>query len=283
MTVLDIRDYEKAIPILRSADITTLFALSVLEGKVEGRVFADEEASPASFYIQHPYGMALLCGETDREDFYVWLSAHMLNKERARDKYEWLQVYPASLYSKIDILLEGELIKKAPDEPYKEPFLPEEDKKVLEYRRINFSFNREKYLASRRNLLNKNYRIVTTPEEVFYQMDGSVIPKYFWNNFSDFRENGIGFTLLSGDDFPVSTAFASYVVGDKLEIGIETDRTARGSGFASAVCTELIDHCIANGYEPVWSCNSGNMGSRRLAHKLGFEESRRIPYYRLPK
>ena len=283
MKVLETRDFKKVIPLIQAADINTMFAVSVLEGKVEGMVFVDEEASPAAFYILHPYGMALLYGETGREDFYVQLASHMLNLENARKGYEWLQVYPASLYSKIDAILGSHLIKKAPNEPYKKSFVPEEDKKVLEYQRINFTFNKEKYFAFKRNLINKGFKIVTTSETIFNQLEGSVVPKYFWNSSSDFINHGIGYTVLAENDIPVSTAFASFVDDHQLEIGIETFEAFQGSGFASIACAELIDYCIDHGYEPVWSCNSGNLGSRKLAHKLGFEESRRIPYYRLSK
>lgn len=283
MKALDIQDYKKVIPIIRSADINTMFALAVLERKVEGKVFIDDESSPASFYIQHPYGMALLYGETNKEDFYVQLRSHMLNLENVRNEFEWLQVYPASLYPKMDAILGTNLIKMNPNEAYKKPFFSEEDKKVLEYERINFIFNKKKYLAFRRNLKNESYKIIAMTETIFYQLNGSVIPKYFWNNFSDFMKNGIGFTLLIENDFPASTSFSSYIIDDKLEIGIETYEKNQGSGFASMVCSKLIDYCLENGYEPVWSCNSANIGSRKLAHKLGFEELKRVPYYRLPK
>ncbi len=283
MIELDIKNYKKVIPSIRLADINTMFALSVLEGKVNGKVFTDREDSPRSFYVQHPYGMALLCGETSEEDFYVQLVSHMLNLENVRCEFEWLQVYPASLYSEIDIILGANLIKKNPDEPYGKSIFPEEDKKVLEYQRINFTFNKEKYLNFRKNLENEKYKIVATPETVFHQLEGSVVPKYFWNDVKDFMNNGVGYTLLLENNFPASTAFASFIIDDKLEIGIETHKENQGSGFASYVCAKLIDYCIANNYEPVWSCNSGNIGSRKLAYKLGFVESKRVPYYRLAK
>jgi len=282
MIELDIRDYGKVIPIIQSADINTMFALFVLERKVIGKVFIDDKAYPTSFYIQHPYGMSLLYGETNKEDFYIRLASHLLNSENVRNEFEWLQVYPASLYAKMEAILGANLIKKDPNGPYKKSPSPEEDKKVLEYQRINFIFNKEKFLAFKRNLVDKNYKIVRTTESIFNQFEGSVVPKYFWNDSSDFTKNGIGFTLLE-DDFPVSTAFASFIIDDKLELGIETIKGKQGSGFGSLVCVKLIDYCIENGYEPVWSCNSGNIESRMLAHKLGFEELKRVPYYRLPK
>jgi RimJ/RimL family protein N-acetyltransferase len=259
-----------------------MFALSVLERKIKGKVYIDQKASPTSFYIQHPYGMALLCGETNNEDFYVRLASYLLNLEKTRDKIEWLQVYPVSLYSKVERILGTNLIKINPDEPYEESSVREADSKVIESQRINFVFNEEKYLFFIRNLQQHDYKIVTTSESFYYQLDGSVVPKHFWNNFSDFKKNGVGFTLLE-HGIPVSTAFSSFIIDNRLEIGIETSNNSRGSGFASVVCAKLIDYCLANEYEPVWSCNSGNIGSRKLANKLGFEETKRVPYYRLPK
>jgi RimJ/RimL family protein N-acetyltransferase len=257
-----------------------MFALAVLERKVEGKVFVDEKSDPSSFYIQHPYGMSLLFGETKKDNFYVDLASYMLNLEKERNGLEWMQVYPASLYSKIDTILGENLIKKDPNEPYGKSLLQEEETKVLEYERINFIFNQDTFLNFKKRRVDKKNKIVTTSETFYYQLIGSVIPKHFWDNYDDFSKKGIGFSLLD-HDFPVSTAFASFIDEEKLEIGIETLKEYQGLGYASIVCAKLIDYCMEKGYEPVWSCNSGNMGSRKLSHKLGFEEIKRVPYYRL--
>lgn len=280
MRLLDISEYKRAIPMVQHAEINTLFALFVLEGKVSGRVFADQQAEPASFYIQHPYGMALLCGESTNERFYEQLVTHLLNTDGARDQVEWLQVYPASLYPRIEAILGTNLLKKDPEEQYEAS--SDEDRLVLEFQRINFVFNQEKYQSFKSNLPRHHHQIVHTSEDMFNQINGSVVPRRFWNNAGDFIRNGIGFTLLE-NDVPIATAYSSFTIGNRLEIGIETAVNKRGSGFASIVCAELIEYCLTKGYEPVWGCGSGNIGSRKLAHRLGFEEARRIPYYRLPK
>jgi RimJ/RimL family protein N-acetyltransferase len=281
MIRLDIENYKRLIPLIQNADMNTLFALSVLEGKVGGEVYVDDLATPNSFYILHSYGMALLYGVTDKEEFYLQLKAHMLNMDNTRNANEWLQVFPPSLYSKMDTILEGHLKKMKQNEPYEPSYLPE-DKKILEYQRINFAFHKDQFIEFKKSLVNENCRVVTTSEDIFNQLEGSVIPKYFWKDSREFMNNGIGYTLLLENDFPASTAFSSYLIGDKLEIGIETHSKHHGMGFASYVCAKLIDDCLEHGYEPVWSCNSGNIGSRKLADKLGFEEVKRVPYYRLP-
>jgi RimJ/RimL family protein N-acetyltransferase len=68
-----------------------------------------------------------------------------------------------------------------------------------------------------------------------------------------------------------------------LEIGIETAEEFRRKGFAEIVCEAIIEYCIANKYEPVWSCRLENSGSYILAQKMGFEPIYKIPYYRLSK
>lgn len=282
---LNKKEYRKVIPMIQGADINTMFAVAVLEEKVEGKVYVDEEESPTNLYIQHSCGMSLLYGEKMNKEFLRMLESHMLNKKNIRDKFEWLQVYPASLYQVVDEILGDNLIKMEPD-AYN--CSPKEDKKVLEYQRINFCFKQDKYDLLK-NKINNNYfisngyKIISTTEAIFNQLKDRVVPKLYWNSYKDFTQNGIGYTLLSESNVPVATAFSAFTSENKLEIGIETNDKYRGLGFATLVCSKLIDYCIEKGIEPVWSCNSANLGSRKLANKLGFEEVRRIPYYRLDK
>lgn len=283
MKLLDKADYRHVADKIRAADMNTFFALSVLEGKVDGHVFVDETGSPSSIYIQHPYGMSLLSGEMRNGEFNAWLRAHMLNSGRNRNRFEWLQAYPASLYAGIENLLGERLIKKNPDVPYERTFSQPEDKEVLEYRRIHFFFNEGKYRSMKRDSKSDAYKVVTTTERMFNESEGTVIPRRFWNNAADFFRNGTGRSLILEDGSVASTAFASFVIGNKFEIGVETVKRFHGNNFGASACSALIDYCLANGYEPVWSCLSGNTGSVKLAMKLGFEEKRRVPYYRLAK
>lgn len=290
MTELNKKDYKKVIPIIQEADINTMFAIAVFEEKVEGKVYTDDAKYPTSIYVRNSYGMSLLYGEAKKKEFYEQLVSYMLNKEKERDKVEWLQVYPSSLYPIMDIMLGENLIIMKPDDAN---YLEIKEKKVLEYQRINLIFNKENYISMKKDFYNKvnnenelhndRFKMIPTSEAVFHQLKEGVVPKYFWNNYNDFIRHGIGYTLISEDNIPVSTAFASFTSEDKLEIGIETNKEYQGLGFATMVCSRLIDYCLEKGLEPVWSCHSANKGSQKLAHKLGFEELKRIPYYQLPK
>jgi len=66
-----------------------------------------------------------------------------------------------------------------------------------------------------------------------------------------------------------------------LEIGIETTKGYVRKGFALQSCSALIDYCLENKLEPVWGCKLENVGSFKLAQKLGFEPTFFIPFYKL--
>lgn len=281
MLILHKNDYEKVIPMVQSANINTLFALSVLTGKVEGKVYVDDDKAISTVYVQNLYGMSLLCGETQSELFIGQLTSYMLNKDKTRNQYEWLQVYPPSMNSIIQYRIRDNLLKQNPDVPYIPLNIAEEDK-ILEFQRVNFKFNKEKFLGKKNKIPLQDCRIIRTTENIYEQQSGAVIPKYFWNSGDDFIRNSIGFTLLI-NNHPASTSFAAFIIDDKLEIGIETDKRYRGLGYADLVCTALIAYCLEHGFEPVWACSSSNLGSKKLAIKLGFEETIRLPYYRLIK
>lgn len=283
MIKVDEMNYKLYTDKIKFADINTLFALSVLERKVEGQVYADKKENPASIYIRHPYGMSLLYGESENEKFNDWFLTYLLNKNQDRKHYEWLQVYPMFLANKIDAILNNNLIEYNPDQNVNT--LMNFEEKIIKYMRINFCFKVDKYMdyKEKHRFMKSDETIVKTNEEIFHKLKGSVIPKYFWDKSYDFVNSGIGFTLLNGNNTPVSTAFSSVVLENKIEIGIETLNEYQGCGYATLVCMKLIDYCLEAGYEPVWSCNASNLGSKILAEKLGFVEQKRIPYYRLPR
>ena len=115
---------------------------------------------------------------------------------------------------------------------------------------------------------------------MFENMNGSVVPKYFWRDAEQFHTQGVGFSLFY-DNKLASTAYSAFITKTQLEIGIQTNEIFRGKGFALLTCATLIDYSLAHYLEPVWSCKFENTGSYLLAQKLGFEPIHYHPFYRL--
>lgn len=265
MKPLDPTAYPQLAAALKSAPINTLFAQAVLEGKVNGKVYTDNQAHPGAFYIVHPYGMSLLWGESNDETFLHGIRDYTLNVQGQRQGDEWLQAFPASW------------------DPVLERLFRDEPSRVEKDVRLNFKFNTDKYLAQRKAVpAGAPIQITTVTREAFNSMTGAVIPAFFWNNAEQFVSESIGYSVYY-DQALASLAFAAFIDPAMLEIGIETCAPYRGKGLAYLSCAALVDYCLDKGLEPVWACRGSNTGSRKLAQQLGFEISRELPFYRLRK
>jgi len=266
MIKLDKDLHHVALEAVSQVPINHLFALSVIQNKASGTVFVDSLVNPQAFYVKHSYGMSLLFGESDADSFKEALQLYLTDPNNQRDAEEWLQIFPYTWSREIPVLRN-------------DGSLPHNSVEIHE--RVNFRFDASLYRANRANAipLQDGVTVVRTDQNIFAEKSGSVIPWYFWNDSEDFTRNGVGYTVID-NGMPASTAFSAFIHEPFLELGIETAEQYRGNGYAYEACSALVEHCLANNYSPVWACRGGNAGSMRLAGKLGFVESIRIPYYR---
>ncbi|WP_242942304.1 GNAT family N-acetyltransferase [Hathewaya proteolytica] len=92
-----------------------------------------------------------------------------------------------------------------------------------------------------------------------------------WISKDDFLKNGFGFCIVNGNDI-VSWCISDYVMGNKCEIGIETDEGYRKNGFATIVVSVCIKYCMENNIDHIWwHCFESNIGSQKTAEKVGFK------------
>ncbi len=272
MIQLKTENYYKALKQLSEVAINHLFAKTVLEQKMDGEVFVDNPEEPTTFYIKHAYGMSLLFGRTDNDEFNRQLTSYLLNENNVRNTSEWLQVFPSEWNDKLNQLLHGKIAEPPESKP--------DNTQVIKWSRVNFKFQPLKY-SSRQQEVPEGFRLEKTDPTLFDLISGSVVPSCFWRNRKEFAESAIGYSLVYNGE-PVSTAFASFIHEQQLEIGIETSSEFRGKGLALISCSALIDYCLANNFEPIWSCRLENTASFMLAQKLGFEPTLILPYYQLP-
>ena len=239
-----------------------LMARSVIVNHVDGRIFVDSCESPQSFYIVHPYGMTFLCGQSTNEAFTEGLFDYFEGRSYERKKDEWLQIFPRNW----DVVM-NRLVN---------------DRIAIPYSRLNFKFDAAKFYEKYNKMDKSQYEIISTPTDMLFEIKGSVVPKDYWKTPEQLSSMANAFTAIV-DGNPASTAFTSARHDDKLEIGIETMKEYYGKGLAYLVCAKLIEYCLENNLEPVWSCRLENVGSVNLCKKLGFIETMRMPYYHIPK
>ena len=203
----------------------------------------------------------------------------MLNSDGQRKRPEWMQIHPLSWKPVIESMLGDDLERKtaAPEEP---AHPSDENVRVVELTRVNFKFNMKKFQEYLSEAGPLPESVVPTTSDMFESLHGHVVPRYFWRDAAQFAREGKAFSIIA-DGMPVSTAFSAFTAPGILEIGIETAEGYRGNGYAEQVCRALIEHCLENELEPVWSCRLENTGSFNMARKLGFEPTVYVPFYRL--
>ena len=229
MILLDKKEYYKVSEPLQQVEINHLFADAVVLGHINGRIYVDNTLKPEVFYVEHPYGMSLLFGRTTNESFNKWLIQHTLNTHQIRNRFEWLQVFPNAWNELITTEWANHLIKQ------KDNDAGIHDDKIEENTRVNFKFNKAKYLEFKSKHSGDNVPVSPTDKEMFENMQGSVVPARFWNNANDFHEKAVAFSVME-DSTVACTAFSAFVIGNQLEIGIETSDNYRGKGYAAITC-----------------------------------------------
>ncbi len=274
MIELEKQDYPNAIGLLKNVTINSLFARAVVERHISGTVYADNKDKPTTFYVVHPYGMSLLFGNRKNSEFNSAFRDYALNKNSSRNDFEWMQIFPNEWDNVLKELFKESLIKSSENKRNITTGIVELNT------RVNFKFNLDMYSKFKENLNPTNGTTTNTTVDIFNSIQGSVVPSNFWNSADDFLNKGIGFSLFF-DGQLACTAYSAFLMDNMLELGMETVPKFRGKGFAQHTCSQLIDYCLDNDYEPIWACRLENIGSVRLAEKLGFKSTIQIPYYRL--
>lgn len=271
--------YSKVERLVDEVPFNTLFAKVVLQKKVRGRVLVDDILSPSVCLVVHKYGMTVLCGNCQSTSFNRELRTFMKNDSVNGNSAKWMICHPLEWEKVLADVLGEDLVTRSGESAPDDTTEIHETDRVVQTERVNFRFGGK--LPSPKLAPPPGFVLRRVDSTLYHRIEGSVTPQAFWDNAVDFLRLGIGFSLLVNEQV-VSTSFSSFVVGDKLELGVETDSRYRRRGFSVYPSAELIDYCLAYGYEPVWACRRDNIPSFQLALRLGFTPASRHPYYSLP-
>ncbi len=261
MHKLSERNYKILLEPVLKVPFNMLIARSVIVGHADGSIFVDSCEYPQSFYIVHSCGMSFLCGYSSNEIFNRDLVEYFAGNSYERNKDERLQAFPRNWDSVMNRLVD--------------------ERTAIRDSRLNFKFDKAAFYERYNQTDKSQYEVISTPIDMLFKINGSVVPKDYWKSPEQCAGIAKAFTVMI-DGKPASTAFTSARHDDKLEIGIETMKEYQGKGLAYLACATLIEYCLENNLEPVWSCRYENTASANLAKKLGFIETLKMPYYHIP-
>ena len=93
--------------------------------------------------------------------------------------------------------------------------------------------------------------------------------EWMWPSLGRFLEKGFG-TVAVIDARIIGWCTAEYVSKSKCGIGIEVIDEFQNKGIATATAAHFLEHCLNRNIVAHWECDKNNLGSVRVAAKVGF-------------
>jgi RimJ/RimL family protein N-acetyltransferase len=91
-----------------------------------------------------------------------------------------------------------------------------------------------------------------------------------WRTIEHFETYGLGMCIRNQTDI-ISWCLMDCRLGEQAEIGIQTDPAYRRQGFGAITVAATVAACLTQGIHTIgWHCVATNIGSRKVAEKVGF-------------
>jgi GNAT superfamily N-acetyltransferase len=232
-----------------------LFA--VLEGRAQGRALADDPETPTIAAVQTAEGVAFLSRLTTQADCDRGLAA--LRRD-ATIGLVWADEDGVAI-------------------------VPEAPARVID--RLGFEA-----IPAASHMLQALAAALPAGDDA-RPMDAALLERCEWadqvigahGSVESFLANGAGLCIMRGDEI-LAEAYAPFIGHGVAEVGVVTREAHRRHGYAAIAIACLADRLAGTGLAMYWSCDADNVGSIRVAEKVGFAPPRpfRLLLYRqLPR
>jgi RimJ/RimL family protein N-acetyltransferase len=95
--------------------------------------------------------------------------------------------------------------------------------------------------------------------------------RWMWPSEARFYERGFGYAAVVGER-AICWCTAEYVSAACCGVGIETEQAYERRGVATATAARFVEDCKRRALTAYWECRKRNIGSIRVAEKVGFEQ-----------
>lgn len=230
--IIENKDLEKVKSLFK--DIRFYMGYSVLDGKM-GKAYVDN--------IDYPNFAILLVRQ------YCFMSGYIPKEELKQlvDTYKEYVLIPSdNLKSALEEILKQKMEKLERYSIKKDPM-----------------FDKEK-LQTYINAFPKEYLM----QEIDEPLAERIKKEEFIKITDNYEKDGIGYCALHHNEI-IGVASSNIFYKDGIEVNIKVKEEYRRKGIATALASKLILKCLEENKKVSW--DAANLGSVRLAEKLGFE------------
>lgn len=240
-------DYYKTKSLIKNTT-HELFIEALLIGNAPGEIYVDDVNSPKSaLFITEE--CKLVAGNSSNCNFNQGIKDKLsFNDQIACDTEEWEEKIIA-IHSNISL---------------------------RKYARHYYILDKLKYLTFEEQLpkgFTLEYVYVDSINKISYE-NADKISDWFEAGFKElttFSGYCLGSYIRTGNKI-VSWCLVDCIAGKKAEIGLATDKAYRKMGLGAITAAATVGACLKSGIRQIgWQCISNNIGSCKIAEKIGFE------------
>ncbi len=233
----ELSDYKKYI-----CDTSSIYFSSILQGTVEGVIWAEQTNSPEFLLVWSPY----------QEGFQ--LMGRPLKGEMNEEVRTWFyqEIIPFMEKQGVDTFEYGadtEELAQWFNGMFPEKNICSEKQKIFVFKKM------EKELPK-----PEGYQIEKVDCKTMYSQEG------------------IGYVAIQ-DNTVVARASMLFQVDGYGNISVDTKEGHRRKGLAAYLAQKTIEDTLKRGLTPIWDCAEDNLASERTAEKLGFLKVREEDVY----
>jgi len=237
---------------------------SIINGNHPGRIFVDDTNNPKTAIVWAIGRWAYIDGRTDNTAFNRslpnFISESVIPDSKNKLKMNWFELYAGG----------APKWEKIIDQTVKQFDASKHFESVYIWDRQTYSAFRSKYKPPTDVSIKKSDVLLLTEKA----RRSSFVTKKFKNKTT------FGFKVMSRNEELVVCRSTGFELGNIFMVDVIThDDGHRKKGYATLACVALLDFSLENDLAPLWETTEDNIGSQRLAKKLGFIKDQTYPVF----
>ncbi|WP_430787199.1 GNAT family N-acetyltransferase [Virgibacillus flavescens] len=146
---------------------------------------------------------------------------------------------------------------------------------IKKYRRSYYQFDKllfENFSENLEEQYTLEYVYSDKLDELQYENSEEIKDWFVFNNMDDVDDYCLGVYIRKGNKI-VCWCLVDCIVGDRIEIGINTDKDFRRRGLGTITLAATVNASMNKGVKEIgWHCVDTNVGSITIAERVGFKK-----------
>ncbi|WP_017413354.1 GNAT family N-acetyltransferase [Clostridium tunisiense] len=252
-------DFEIVKKIFNSSSKNFVFQ-SIIEGNTPGEIYLNRLINPELYVIFDKGNFVIYVGgDTTAHEEYTrcieYIKEYILTEDLKKEFYDYIKIsYTSDLWKNalLDVFYDLKVYQ---------------DKRALyKYDIANIQYKTPE---------SSSYEVKPINEEVLKdsRLENFELLKEeilgMWGSIEGFIKNGFGYCAVDGRKL-ISWCTAELVSRNHCGIGIETIEEQQRKGVGAVLAVNFLKECATRNLEPYWDSWTRNLGSVKIAEKVGF-------------